>query len=631
MKNKSIRSLTLSTCLVLVGIAHAQVQNFLFAGMNVPESSFVDPCQVLSDITVTTSDANSSNEVHHSLYENALWIPSSGDNDPATEILVTIKFDPPVNSPKLWVGDLDYKEWYHSFSSGFTGIDPSPGVHFVNGEVRTIGQLYSYDWNCTLNWTGCQDSISFIYHRPTDLNITLNLLAYSVCTTNPPLPTNELEFYMNTDANSADVHWEIRRAGCPDPVCAGDGYANSSACQIETCFLEDGDYELTVFNDDGDAFTGQYVLRSVDGGRIVDNPDGFQPANNVSHGGIGAFSVPMGTTRMQENLLDNLNILNNTQPAFKTNNYTGYAADVDWMVFDADGGVPLHIPGQIVRGTDLYDLVTAGSLVKDKVYNVRAISGTGTGSIDYGPATTFMIPTADYHTNNVLCLPSRLTDNPATQPTEHSCNVERTANDEVWAPYRAGFSYYRYVWTPLNSQIIGDLVVTRMAPGNGPVNRHMKLGVTDNNTTYTIDPMNTSLGAPPATYGIGSWMVRVQSRKLNGNWCGLGECCRVTIIEGFQDPQGEKSLQLKDEEQPLVWPNPNNGGQLFMDLAWTASRTIRVEMVDVFGRLVLEEQLVPQSGVPNSIKVGSRMSAGTYMIRITDGNEVRTTRLVISQ
>ncbi|MFZ1331122.1 MAG: hypothetical protein WAR83_02980, partial [Flavobacteriales bacterium] len=262
----TFRSATLYAGLLLAIFSHAQVvQNFLFAGQDVALSSFNDPCQAVSDITVTTTDANSTNEVHHSLFQNALWIPSSGDNDPATEVLVTITFDPPVESPRLSVGDLDYLEWYHGFSPGFTGIDPSTGVHFVDGIVRTIAPLYSYDWSCTLNWEGCQESISFIYHRPTDLNIVLHQVTYTVCA-QPPPATTELEFYMNTDANSDDVHWEIRRAGCPDPVCFGENYANQTACQIVSCYLEDGDYELEVFNDDGDAFTGQYVLRTIDGG-----------------------------------------------------------------------------------------------------------------------------------------------------------------------------------------------------------------------------------------------------------------------------------------------------------------------------------------------------------------------------
>ncbi len=632
MKRMTFRSATLYAGLLLAIFSHAQVvQNFLFAGQDVALSSFNDPCQAVSDITVTTTDANSTNEVHHSLFQNALWIPSSGDNDPATEVLVTITFNPPVESPRLSVGDLDYLEWYHGFSPGFTGIDPSTGVHFVDGIVRTIAPLYSYDWSCTLNWEGCQESISFIYHRPTDLNIVLHQVTYTVCA-QPPPATTELEFYMNTDANSDDVHWEIRRAGCSDPVCAGEGYANSSACQIETCFLEDGDYVLEVFNEDGDDFTGQYMLRSVNDGRIVDSPDGFDPASNLLHGGTGEFSLPMGTTRMQENLLDNLHVLDNSQPAFRTNNYTGLASAVVWMVFDADGGMPVYITGFIVSGQALYDLVTAGTLVNDKVYNVRARSATGTGSIGYGPATTFMIPTADYHTNATLCLPSRLVDNPNVNPPgEHSCNVERTASGQVWAPYRAGYRHFRYIWTPLDQQTSDDLIITR-TNSNPQVSRILPLSGTATNTTYFIGQGTSTPGAAPASYGLGAWMVRVQTRRDAYNpWCDLGECCRVTIIEGFQDPPGEKNIELTGAQQPLIWPNPNRGRQLFMDLTWAKAKTVRVEVLDVFGRLVQDQQLAPQEGIPNSIQVRDRMSAGTYMVRITDGNEVRTTRLVISQ
>ncbi|MFZ1333498.1 MAG: T9SS type A sorting domain-containing protein, partial [Flavobacteriales bacterium] len=238
----------------------------------------------------------------------------------------------------------------------------------------------------------------------------------------------------------------------------------------------------------------------------------------------------------------------------------------------------------------------------------------------------------DYHTNATLCLPSRLVDNPNVNPPgEHSCNVERTASGQVWAPYRAGYRHFRYIWTPLDQQTSDDLIITR-TNSNPQVSRILPLSGTATNTTYFIGQGTSTPGAAPASYGLGAWMVRVQTRRDAYNpWCDLGECCRVTIIEGFQDPPGEKNIELTGAQQPLVWPNPNSGRQLFMDLTWAKAKTVRVEVLDVFGRLVQDQQLAPQEGIPNSIQVRDRMSAGTYMVRITDGNEVRTTRLVISQ
>ncbi|MDX9750967.1 MAG: T9SS type A sorting domain-containing protein, partial [Flavobacteriales bacterium] len=129
---------------------------------------------------------------------------------------------------------------------------------------------------------------------------------------------------------------------------------------------------------------------------------------------------------------------------------------------------------------------------------------------------------------------------------------------------------------------------------------------------------------------VGSiYQVRVRASKDGGaTWCAWGWACDVTIAPGVA-PEGE-SLALEDAGVAL-WPNPNNGRQLWLAVEGLADevRTITVDIHDLSGRRVAAHQVPPRSGAMEVALNG--MAAGTYVVTITAGDQRHVERLVVTE
>jgi hypothetical protein len=77
-----------------------------------------------------------------------------------------------------------------------------------------------------------------------------------------------------------------------------------------------------------------------------------------------------------------------------------------------------------------------------------------------------------------------------------------------------------------------------------------------------------------------------------------------------------------------VYPNPTEG-TLYIELGAERTGNVRVRVLDMSGRVVLEQPLNVKAGV-NTLDMG-RLQTGQYMVELTTDNWVKTQRVQVSR
>jgi len=145
----------------------------------------VADCRNNVDITVTTTDFSNGNPISHwpgtQYGDNTMLVPFDVNNNGVTAVLVVISFSTPISNPQLLVSDIDYKavnvlstnyphEWLSNLTSGYTitpySTQPTP-VAVPAGTVTPLNMPPPDDSDgaCWLGWTGCYDTLRFVYNR----------------------------------------------------------------------------------------------------------------------------------------------------------------------------------------------------------------------------------------------------------------------------------------------------------------------------------------------------------------------------------------------------------------------------------------------------------------------------------
>lgn len=450
----------------------------------------------------------------------------------------------------------------------------------------------------------------------------------------------EMEFYINTDANGQYIRWEIREPGCPEVLCSGQGYNNDEKCQVTPCCLPDGDYVFQVFNDNPNVpFTGSYLLRSREGGRIVDNLDGFSGPTAL-HGGTGAFSLPMGTRRMMESRCDMEQMYPGTSGVW---NFQMVNATPNqprrFIVFDPDGGPQqaFTLPSN-QSILNLSTVVSAMGLTVNKIYNIRPTQVIGGVEQPVGPACYFSyVPTGTPYN----CRKSRLVDIPGD--AKHSCDIvtpfetqDVSSATRIWAKRVSGYAHYRFHWYDVSNAGANDIVVNRTSSGATACNDNMQVTQLQTPSAQPADGSPLGWNCPAydnltLAQSTGEWMVCVSVKKPGTNtWCPTGQCCRIDMGNGpFLGLLGSTEGGLISEL--VLWPNPNDGGSLHLDVAWAGGASMDVEFTDLSGRVVRRVAVGTDGGEPAvELSLDRALPAGVYLVRAEAGGTRRTGRLVVN-
>jgi len=440
---------------------------------------------------------------------------------------------------------------------------------------------------------------------------------------------------IETDDNGNETTWEIVLQGTEFSVCNGGPYTNVNNAFIgEQCCLTNACYELRVYDSAGDGMTtGGYALSLLTGGRIIDNRDNgadFTSLSAIANG--GGFCLPLGTDGFTPTTCDKEwwvapNILDcvvnpavtaiwNSFPAGSVERgNSGY--QVWW--FDPNGGYSFRrfqshsttngLPASPTRASRFVINEWAGNQLQEGVlYNIRVRSRVLGTYAEFGPTCRFRIDS-----ELAQCPPTQLVNIPGD--IYFSCGVTRPINapSTIRAFARTGANRYQFEFSVPSEGIL----FTRIATTNWIRLDLVGGNQLQNGTTYD---------------------VRVRISKNGGaTWCPYGEACQVTIDNGTGSQlvgmaPSEGSIDIAEASRMTVWPNPNRGESLNINIAgFTETNAVfTIDLFDLLGNRVMTTTRAAQDGVVNgTIELPESLGTGMYVVHVTGAGSVWTERIVM--
>lgn len=433
---------------------------------------------------------------------------------------------------------------------------------------------------------------------------------------------NLISLTLNTDGNGAQTSWEILPALGGAPLYTGSGYGDNGTYTFSE-WLPDGCYRLRFLDSFGDGMTtGGYVLRTGDGDRIIDNEnDGDFGFVSEIAGGNG-FCLPIGTDRIKASRCDLENLLPTEwigaveNPAVSAQFAVGDQTDdgYQFWIFDPDGSYSRRIllthasnnwifPWGPARCSYLrLSNITSNPVPFDKLLNVRVRTMVNGVYSEFGPACRLKI---DITAAN--CPVTQLLDD--VSDAHHSCgltNVMLDGSKTIYAQYVSNAVQYQFEFVdPFSGQ-------TRMIASPG--------------SHLLLDQWATN----PLHYGT-MYSVRVRVSYDNGaTYCPWGPSCSITTAPP-PPPGAPRSLDAEAGTFNM-WPNPNNGDQLYLTLTdlEQSDMLVQVDLYDMYGKRVVARTINAQNHTLNTtISFDQDLATGIYLVNVTAGNRTLTERLFI--
>lgn len=169
------------------------------------------------------------------------------------------------------------------------------------------------------------------------------------------------------------------------------------------------------------------------------------------------------------------------------------------------------------------------------------------------------------------------------------------------------------------------------------------LGTTVIGTPFTINSTGTApslalSAAFPAQLGsTGYWNVRVRPNFSN-NYAGVWGPSKVIAVSGSAASQmldeSEGTQQVKTfEAQPLsvVYPNPNNGNEVNINLTDIGSGELAVTIVDAIGRTIYKNRFAVDGSLFTKIDFAEQLTGGIYLVEFTINGETMNERMIVER
>jgi hypothetical protein len=139
--------------------------------------------------------------------------------------------------------------------------------------------------------------------------------------------------------------------------------------------------------------------------------------------------------------------------------------------------------------------------------------------------------------------------------------------------------------------------------------------------------------------GATTFNVRVRPRFSNGlggfNEGSFGPTQQLCIVTpAMNEYQGEEEVSLKSVSTPLevvIYPNPNSGDAFVIEANDLTGNTLRVRILDVTGKVIWSNQYSTTEVFSTNVVLDRELSNGLYMVEMTNGEVVRTQRMVVSK
>ena len=472
----------------------------------------------------------------------------------------------------------------------------------------------------------------------------------------------ELEFQSGA-TNPNAVTYEVLDATGNTIVVSGNNPVPANSTGTQALCLADGCYQLRVTDAGGDGLMG-YVLRETgtNGRRIIDNASNM--SNGVSQISNGStFCVPISDVDLIWTSCDKLDWVNNkylvchVDPLVSAewvpngaNNVQDANSGYEFWIFDPNGTYSYrkfrshnvsdgYSPATANRAAHMkinnwYNTVLTPLIPQNALLNVRVRGRVNGTNLAFGPACTMKMDAT-----RAACPLVKLQDDPA-DPGDYSCGVTRTFGGPSTGANKITALPPQFAPAPFGGGTGVRFQFRFRIPGEG-------VCIVRPPQTSAVLYMNWIDG--PLLQATKTYEVEVRvSKDLGATWCidqpspacdpspvtTWGKTCNVTI-SGIVAVQGGSSNMSSSADGSLtLYPNPNNGEQLFMQLSEVDPevKTLNVDLFDLMGKRVAARTIVVNDGMINTVlDLNNELSNGLYMVNIIAGEKTYTERLVIQK
>jgi hypothetical protein len=157
------------------------------------------------------------------------------------------------------------------------------------------------------------------------------------------------------------------------------------------------------------------------------------------------------------------------------------------------------------------------------------------------------------------------------------------------------------------------------------------------NSVGSTASVTLSSAFPAQLPSVGYWSVRVRPNFVNGVSGNWGPS-RIIAINGSAASQmldsNQSNQQVRTfEQQPLssVYPNPNSGNQVRIDLTDIGSGELSVKIMDGVGRMIYSKQFTVEGSLSTQLDFTEKLTAGIYLVEFTINGETMNERMVVER
>jgi len=157
------------------------------------------------------------------------------------------------------------------------------------------------------------------------------------------------------------------------------------------------------------------------------------------------------------------------------------------------------------------------------------------------------------------------------------------------------------------------------------------------NTTSNVASLALNTAFPTQLSSTGYWSVRIRP-NFGGNFQGNWGPAKVIAVSGsaasqmLDEEQGAQAVKTF-EAQPLsvVYPNPNNGSEVNINLTDIGSGELAVKIVDALGRMIYTNRFAVDGSLFTKIDFAEQLTGGIYLVEFTINGETMNERMIVER
>jgi 2',3'-cyclic-nucleotide 2'-phosphodiesterase (5'-nucleotidase family) len=446
--------------------------------------------------------------------------------------------------------------------------------------------------------------------------------------------TNDLVLEFQTDGNPEQTTWEIRNEGGTVVVSSGGPLSAPGGIETQFACLANGCYTFRVLDAAGDGMTsGGYILRTVNGERIIDNRNNFSTGSVSAISGGQGFCLPLSNDKLSFTSCDKLDwiggqyVVASPNPAVSAEWIVGGSNAVqdansgyEFWIFDPNGSYSFRRfrshnvsdgfgPASATRAAHmkLNNWTAASHVPANTLMNVRVRARINGVNGAFGPACRLELNPA-----LAACPQTQLMNIPGNQ--FFSCGATRQYGNGNYVHARpvSGANRYQFRFR---------------LPAEG-------FEVVRTASTYFVQ-LNW-LGATALVDGK-TYDVDVRISKDGGaTWCSSsdpwGPVCQLTIDNTPANSGNQNFASEAAGAELRMFPNPNRGAELNLSISAVEEgvNTVSVDIYDLTGKRISTRAIAVSGGTVNTVlELNGELATGLYLVNITAGDTVYTERLVI--